>query len=793
MAQLIINEASFTNITLPVDENGRAEDWVELYNNSATALNLAGYSISNGYDITEKWVFPSMTINPNSFIVLLFTGKNTVSGTYIHLSFKVNQSDPKLILRNASNIIIDEYNINWNVGADHSYGRKPDGAGTWFYFNTPGPGQSNNMMTGYDGYAPKPVFSSSGGMYPAAQFLQLYAASGTIRYTTNGDSPGPAAAEYASPISISSTKTISARTFGSANLLPSEVVRNTFLINEDDFNLPVFSVTTDSANLWDYNSGIYVEGPNADTAYPYFGANYWMDWERPCQLEYFDKENVRRFSTSAGLKIFGGYSRVFPQKSFKVKCRSHYGNRDIEWPLIPEKNFIQSYKDLVLRNGGSDFWDTHFRDALMQRIMKKEFVDYMAYEPAVVYLNANFWGFYELRERQDHNYIESNHGVPEDRLDFIEHAGTFSVLAGTDTGFFNMHNYLTTADASSPQFFTNASKKLDLQNFTDYIVAETYYGNTDWIGSYVNNVKLWRPHGGRWRYLLWDLDWGMGLFGSPSTNYLNLVRNPSTYNMHSGMLNALLNNQQFRHYFINRYADLINTVYQQPNVESIAVAMRDEISPVMTKHFAKWGGDITAWHISIQDMLAFNNTRITEARNHVQAEFGLSGQVNVGLDVSPSNSGSVKISTITPSVYPWNGVYFNGVPVELHAIPAPGFAFSHWETQEGELKQESISRNFSANENLVAHFEPVEFAVNVFPSPADDQITINYSIPADGQVSLTLYSILGSKVLDIESSLQAEGTHQRLVSLAAAGLNRGVYILQFTAGDFKMNIPITKH
>jgi hypothetical protein len=794
-AQVLINEVSHTNASINNNEVSQPEDWIELYNAGSSSVNLDHYSISKTSG--KEWHFPSMTIYAHSYLVLLASGRDTIiSGVFRHISFKISGGDYKLTLKNSMGAEIDEYYIQPALQTDNSYGRNPDGSSNWCFFKTPTPNASNNSSACYAGYEPAPVISSNGGFFGGPQTISVSSATGQVHYTVDGSIPSATSPVYTGPVTLTSTKVLATRTFSTSGLLPSPVVKKTFFISESNIDVPIFSLTIDSLDLFDSLTGMYVDGPAADTALPHYGANYWKDIEKPCYIEYFDKNKIKQFGTPAGLKIFGGYSRAFAQKSFKVKCRAHYGTPEVNCSLIPEKKYINSYRDIILRNGGTDNGGTHFRDAFMQRLLKKQHVDYMAYEPAVVYLNGNFWGFYEIREREDEAYLEKNMGYTADQVDFLEHSGLIYTIAGSDTGFYNMYNYITTANSSSPGYYSHVGKMLDIENFCDYFIAETYYGNKDWLGDWVNNIKLWRPRmqGGKWRYILWDLDFGMGLYSSPYTNYLDKARYPFMPNEHSDMFDALLNNTEFKNYFVNRYADLINTVYTHRNVHDVAYEMRDEVNSIMAMHFNKWGGTYSAWSSAISGMMDFNEDRREHARNHIVSEFNLNGQVDVDLDVMPAGAGKIRISTIVPDSLPWTGVYFDGVPVKITALPNPGYKFTYWTSNTGEEEKNiSFEKNISSDDKFTAHFEMMEFGLEAYPNPGNDQVTVSYELPEDSEVSLKLYSVMGNEVMDVVAgSMQKGGRHTVPFSMKGAGLANGLYIMKIEAGENSKAIMISK-
>lgn len=794
-AQVVINEMSNANLSTLITGNGDTEDWIELYNAGPAAVNLQNYALSDNPQSSEKWKFPSVVIQPNGFLVVLASGKNVTASGYINTDFKLSFDEQTIVLYDPSGNPIDNCTRTQRLQANHSFGRKTDGSSEWGYFNTPTPKTSNNAVMAYNGYESAPVFSVRGGFFNGAQSVTITgSSSAVVRYTLNGSKPTSFSNIASTPISFSKTTIVSAQAFSNANLLPSDVVKNTYFINEE-FSLPIFSITTDSLNLWDYNEGIYVTGPNADTAYPYYGANYWKDIEKPAYVEYFNKQKVKKFESGAGLKIFGGYSRVFPQKSLKLKFRGPYGSPRIPYALINDRINVREYRDVILRNGGSDFIGTHFRDAFMHRLVKNEHIDYMAYEPSAVFLNGDFWGFYEIRERQDERYLEMTHNVPVDKMDFLSHEGAVWTFAGSDTGFFNMHSFIVNGSPQSDNYLPAVKNMLDVENFVDYFIAETYYGNADWVGDWENNIKLWRPHGGKWRYIMWDVDWGMGLFHPATKNFLSIARNPNHPNPHSEMFNSLLGNTEFRNYFVNRYADLINTIYQQDHVQAELYKMRDEVAPIMERHFNKFGGSLIQWHSAIQSVLTFNQARMGNVRDQVQQMFALPSQVDVELDVQPAGAGKIKISTVTPDKLPWKGVYFNGVPVTITAMPNPGYTFKHWQSQNivtSPEAKESMTLNISTDDKFTAYFEE-RAALEVYPNPSKEDITVYFNLPEEEQVSIKLFSAIGKEVMDIiPYSFMGKGDHTINVNFELAGVVPGVYFLQMRVKDDIQTMKIVR-
>lgn len=628
---------------------------------------------------------------------------------YFNAPFKLSRTGETVYLYDDLATIEDQVTFI-GMEMDNSYGRAGDGNPSWCYFATPSPDAANQSGNCFQGYAAQAVFSLSPGFYPGTMWLTLSnnTPGGTIYYSENGDDPTSSSPVYSAPILLNKTKTIRAKVFA-PSYLPSQTVTNTYFIDED-IELPVFTITTDSLNLWDYNTGIYATGPNAQPNFPYKGANFWQDWRKLSAIEYYDKDKNRALRFNADISIYGNYSRGHAQKSFEIRLSDKYGAGEIVYPLYSDKPYLQETDNIILRNSGTDWNVVHFRDALMQRIMKNTYSGYLAAEPAVLFLNGNFWGVYTIHENHDQHWMQNNFNLKKDEIDYLKEAGSnVELKLGSDTSFWSMYNYATTQDSTTQDYYEEMDRRLDLLNYADYFIAETYYNNADWIGDWTNNIKMWRPRtpNGKWRYLLYDLDFGLALYNSVNDNRLGIARNPAAFSYSSNIFRRILGNPTFRRYFINRYADLMNTIYLPANINAVMHSYKDSMEHDMPEHFAKWGGNVAYWEAYIDTMMRFVNARPNTARPHIVSEFGLAGQVNLTLNVSPAGAGRIQISTITPGTYPWSGIYFNGNPVTLTAIPNPGYTFDHFRSNvvinSNDFNQ-SVTYNFTSTDQITAYF-----------------------------------------------------------------------------------------
>ena len=755
-----------------------------------------------------------------SMIPYFLIGVNDTAVTYypfaaivnLHTSFNLNSTGQELILKDASGNIVDQKIIG-GMQLNNTFGRRPNGASSWYYFDSPTPDTTNNTSAFYTDYLSKPSFSLSAGFYSSTQTLSMSSPTGLVRYTLDGKDPDQTSALYLTPITIDSTMVVRARTYSTDPLqLPSEIITNTYFINEN-IELPVVSLTSDPYNLFDYNYGIYVMGPNADTVnVPFQGANFWQGWERPANIEYFDPNGNLGFETPSSIAIQGNYSKAWPQRGFAVKTKENYKGETIDYPLFPDKPFVTQYKSFNIRNAGSDWNKAHMRDRFNQKnAQKSTSLEIMDGRPCVLFINGDYWGVYELREKQDKDYIENNSGIPADKIDFLQFDG--SIIEGSNTAFLSMSNWIGSNDMSIAANYNTAKSLLDVENFCDYFITETYILNIDWLGSYTNNIKFWRPNNpvGKWRYVLWDTDLSLGFAtawgGAVSTDFLDIAINPVTVNPHSTMLSGLLANSEFKNYFVDRYADLMNTIFLPSTMQQNADAMHDEMLPEMPRHFTRWGGsfwsgligpssNVTEWESEIDTMMLFATNRIGFARDQIQSQFGLTKQVDVTLDVMPAGAGKIKISTITPESLPWTGVYFDGVPVSITAIANPGYEFKYWEANSTILKTEleSITLNIDTNDVFRAHFDVLELGLDVYPNPFNDLITINFQLPESMQVSVKLYSIIGQDVATIVSpdTFHAEGSYSFNFDTKGLAMASGMYFIELKTKEFTKTIKLIK-
>lgn len=756
---------------------------IEIHNNTGNSTDMSAIPfLSLAITDSGQW-YPSHNLSwiPSS-------GKN-----YFHTNFTTKRNTT-VYLSDASGKILDEKSTGY-LDSGLVAARIPDGK-NWCISATETPDSSNNGQKCIAGYAPTPSFNLKAGFYNSNQSLALSSPNNKciIRFTTNCKEPDSSSKLFTGSIILQKSTVVKARCFDtSGSMLPSKVVTNSYFIKES-VDLPVISISADSSDIWDYYKGIYVYGPNADSVnFPYFGSNFWQNWEKPCHVEYFkpSKKGNQLFELDAGLSIHGNWSKGFPQRSFRIETRNMYDSSKINYPLWDVRGYSE-IENFNIRNAGIDWMNCHLRDDVMQQNVLNTHNDIMASQPCVVFLNGLYWGVYQIREKQDQDYLKAIHGIDPANVDILKWNN--SVERGDGTDWTNLYSFISSSDMTQANSYDSLTKLVDIENYADYFASETYYVNNDWLGDWTNNIKFWKEkkQGRKWRYIMWDTDFGLGLSSSPDYDKLYALRYPNSWNWHSVMFDTIITNSNFRKYFVNRYADLINTVFLPSHLKTTLKEFVDTMDDEMLRSYKRWTAqtDLTNWQNNLTNMRNFIDARPAYARNFIQSNFNLGGQVTLTLDVQPAGAGKIHISTITPTKYPWNGVYFNGVPVMITAIANPGYTFSHYAIGAATDSSQSVLKNYTSSTTIKAYFTGGKMALKLAVSE------INYNSPdtidPGNWVELHNY---GNYPLDIsEYTLHTQGDFRKFsIPLGTVIPTNSYLVLCEDSVKFKQSNPLVKN
>jgi len=572
-------------------------------------------------------------------------------------------------------------------------------------------------------------FSHQAGYYKEGFKLELNTPGGRIHYTLDGSTPTRRSPKYSGPISIDKSVVIRAAAYSGRR--KSKLHARTFLIDEPSTTFPTVSVAINPELLFDPNKGLYVQGPNAiDSLWQKDGANFWSRKELRAHVEFFEADGKCEINTGTGFRLFGGVSRLFPQKSMTLVARDRYGKKHFKHKIFGKDGF-KKHKFLVLRNSGSDWGKTGFRDAYITSLVEDWDLDIQDYRPAQVYLNGQYWGIYNIREKINRHFLEDYHDVDKDSLDLLEHK--YNLKRGGRQHYLKMLRYLGKNSMADADNYKYIQSQMEVDNFIDYQIAQIFIDNRDAGG----NIKYWRPQqsNGRWRWVLYDTDWGFGLhFGSAyKFNSLAFHTQPdgpdwpnppwSTF-----ILRKLLANESFKLKFINRFCDRMNTSLSAEFTLNRLDEFLKIYEPEVDRQLERW--NLKSWEREeqLKRMKTFAKNRPDYMRKHLKEYFDLGDGSEVV--VSSTKGGHVVLNDFikigSKSFY---GEYFQGIPINLKVIPEHGFRFSHWEgigSSENE-NEKTLELSFSADKDKMF----VKAVFTPFSHPLAGEIIINEISPRD--------------------------------------------------------------
>lgn len=476
---LLINEAMNNNYSYLAQNGNRYYDWIELYNNSDSEINLADYCLSTSANNLQNYQLPDITLMPNEYIVFMASGDtNLTNNSYYHTNFKL--SDNEGIYLSKNNKIIDCMNLA-DIPNGYSYGRK-DGNG-FYYFDNPTPGQAN--YGGNNIISFKPDVLTKKGIYNDISSLDVVLHGyGTIYYTLDGSEPTIYSSVYNSPIKLTSTTVVKSKVINNGQIA-SQTDTSSYIINENN-TLPVLSLSMRESNFRYLNNNSY------DT-----------DLELACYIEFFEENG--EFSIPCSISCFGGNARGYDKKSYALRFKGIYGAKNLKYHLFDNRD-NSVYDSLVLRTGSNDWTRTIFRDVFSTGL-SEEYLDTQASKPCILYINGEYWGIYNIREKVNAKFISDHYNVDPETVSIVN--VDFSQKCGTENIEY-LFDWAENHDLSIKENYDYICSKIDIINLVDFWISEMYCVNPD-----VYNVRYFcspEIDGGKWKYIYYDMDHGFRFY-----------------------------------------------------------------------------------------------------------------------------------------------------------------------------------------------------------------------------------------------------------------------------------------
>ena len=577
-ADIRINEVMASNGWF---ESGHAWDWIELYNDGKETVNLSGWHFSDSKKDPLKWSFPEGTkLKGGSYLTVFCTGEEQKSpgkGDTFYTDFAISSSGETVILSDADGEEVQKLKIPTQYGCI-SWGI-PAGGEEYGYFENPTRGKKNDKEA-FESRTGTPEILTAGGFYSDNVTVSARAPEGAeLRYTTDGETPTRKSKLFPEEgLVLKKTTPLRVRAFEEGKV-SSETVSATFFLN-DDPGTSVVSLISDDKYLFSKKTGILVKGTGSIP-------NYSKGWEYPVNIEYYDKEGRGQINQMGTFTASGHSARINAQKSIALYARKAWGTDRFAFNPFPTRDY-DSYKSLLLRSTNSDYSATRLRDIVASSLAEGQDILYQDHEVIQVYINGEYWGHYNLREKINKHFIAQYEGVTDpteiDAIDILARTGTDQFLQnGNNEDWLELADFCRKKDLNVPENLQWVEDRLDIDSLFTHAAFEIILGNVDFT-----NVRIYRIPGGKWRFLLFDVEacW-RGLDKTPIEYYIKPV-NSKIQGFRHEPLNALLAVPEMKAKFLNRVSELLSTVFRWDNVEAAFDRVIEQLEPILPRHIRRW-------------------------------------------------------------------------------------------------------------------------------------------------------------------------------------------------------------
>ncbi|MCR4834966.1 MAG: lamin tail domain-containing protein [Bacteroidaceae bacterium] len=720
--RIVINEVQVANVDMFIDPSFNYGGWVELYNTTADTLYLTNCTLWHT-DAEETSSHEKLTalhgmLPPHGFCNLWFD-HNYKNGYYglgskQQIPFKLDMDGGVIELRDAVGDVLDAVAYPPAVPRC-SFARMTDGGNVWGTTSTPTPRQSNEGSLFSDERLAMPQVDVKGGVFSEPFSFRVDIPAGTtLYYSTGGATPVPGRSPVSTDGRFDVDSTIIYRfMLTKEDCLNSPVATRSFIKATHDYYLPVVSVTTHPLNLYGDSIGLYVGGVNGRIDnHQTKKMNQNMDWERPVNVEYFVPDEEGRWqevlNQGATFSIFGGWTRFndgdsfFQFKpSFKLKAEKMYEWQTFfSYPVFSAKPYIKN-KTLLVRNGGQD-QHARLKDAAIQELIHSSgiYLDCQATQPAHIFLDGQYLGMMNLREASNRNYAYSNYGIGSDEVDQWENE--FDVKAGTKD-IYNRWYTLSRQVAASPtnqSLWQSLCDIVDVDEYCNYMAAEIYMGNLDWLRGGLKNIKGFRcrKDDGKIHVVLFDLDGGFGdtdmivqLFNKGVGRQVEIFKNMLQY-------------KPFLQQFIDAYCMMGGSVFLPDRCLPIIRRMAATTHPAL--EWEGYGSQERAE--ALCDILADRENQHEKRIASLKKQFGLTGELKVDIEASTPQARLLLNGCEIPTGR-FSGTLFG--TTELTAITPAGYEFEGWQVDDETVSTDTIldlrSLKLDSCSSVVASFRSV--------------------------------------------------------------------------------------
>lgn len=604
---LYINEVMASTDAVNLDK--QSYDWVELVNLSENTIDLSGYGLSDNESRPRKWQFPDgATIAPGEYLLVVLTGAtmdSDVSKKIYRANFSLAATEGEVLtLSLPDGTVIDRVGLGvqrQNV----SFGRPLTGD-RYAYFMTGTPGAANSG-TAYDAIAAEVAFSIQGGVMDADSIsLSLSAESGmNIYYTLDCTEPTLNSALYTGPISISSNTVVRAVAWREGAVY-SQIATQTYIFGEDT-ELRVVSVVAQPEDLYGSN-GIITNSSKSRNV----NAN----------VEVYTVNGDQLLDQGCRMRLMGAGSLKQSQKSIKLIADAQYGDSLFRASLFDNRDYTD-YASFILRSSGQDSWKTRMHDSILTSLLEGTSVMYQETETCVVYVNGQYYGHMNMRERINAYSICQFHGWDDpDDVDILENKG--KVVQGSRDDWVTLIKWVAGADMTQDANVALVEEQVDLENYLTYVAFQMYIANND-----LGNVRWYRStaQDGKWRFVAYDVDLSWQTDQNSLSRWLKSGGVGTITKQDNTLFRCLMQNASVQDRFLTILGDLMATNFSTANIQAKIQERYDEIHDDAVKTFEYYGeGTEATWNKAVSRIYNYAAARPAKLLGYIQETTGMSDE-----------------------------------------------------------------------------------------------------------------------------------------------------------------------
>lgn len=299
------------------------------------------------------------------------------------------------------------------------------------------------------------------------------------------------------------------------------------------------------------------------------------------------------------LQLKGTTSNVFPLKSLGIKFDNTYDNENhylFDTNILPFHS-VEKIKAFRLRNSGQDFEFTMIKDLCYTKLAVEAGlnIDLTYSEQTVVFINDVFLGLMNMRTEGNTNGISRLYDEDKDDVTLakIKDGG---VLEKKDGDFDKIDRFIEAINQENIDYLFD---EVDIDNFIDYMIFESYIGNLDWPK---NNVRFFAIKEGPFRFIMYDLDLAatQNIDLSP-LEYINTsIENPIT-----DLFNLFYSDESFKQNYDSRFNELLNSgVINSDKFNIIVEDYKSNIEHLIPTQVDKYKlpETYTEWYLNLEEL-----------------------------------------------------------------------------------------------------------------------------------------------------------------------------------------------